>query len=225
MLVTGPDVFNSGAFSGKDNTKVCQPSSLSVSRICCQWFILFYLCTWTLVEHLVSAWALSASQWQANSKHWFTTSFLRGRCWKAMFGVWVASIVLFSASEQAHSALGQGSGQLASGFNFDEIPWRGGGKLPREEYDIKYRPLGIDLQRGYFYWSLLLHKRADFNGHRSCTKGLYLAWWEITIQYTIQYNFIAKCQYTDCTRNVLRCQVHSSHIHSNHKTFNYNNSK
>ena len=39
---------------------------------------------------------------------------------------------------------------------------------------------------------------------------------------TIQYNFIAKCQYTDCTRNVLWCQVHSSHIHSNHKTFNYN---
>ena len=42
---------------------------------------------------------------------------------------------------------------------------------------------------------------------------------------TIQYNFIAKCRYTDCTRNVLWCQVHSSHIHSNHKTFNYNNSK
>ena len=42
---------------------------------------------------------------------------------------------------------------------------------------------------------------------------------------TIQYNFIAKCQYTDCTWNVLWCQVHSSHIHSNHKTFNYNNSK
>ena len=41
---------------------------------------------------------------------------------------------------------------------------------------------------------------------------------------TIQYNFIAKCQYTDCTRNVLWSQVHSSHIHSNHKTFNYNNS-
>ena len=30
------------------------------------------------------------------------------------------------------------------------------------------------------------------------------------------------CQYTDCTRNVLWCQVHSSHIHSSHKTFNYN---
>ena len=39
---------------------------------------------------------------------------------------------------------------------------------------------------------------------------------------TIQHNFIAKCQYTDCTRNVLWCQVHSSHIHSNHKPFNYN---
>ena len=38
----------------------------------------------------------------------------------------------------------------------------------------------------------------------------------------IQYNFIAKCQYTDCTRNVLWYQVHSSHIHSNNKTFNYN---
>ena len=43
---------------------------------------------------------------------------------------------------------------------------------------------------------------------------------------TIQYNFIAKCQYTDCTRNILWCQVHSSHIHSNHKTsLNYNNIK
>ena len=42
---------------------------------------------------------------------------------------------------------------------------------------------------------------------------------------TIQYNFIAKCHYTDCKRNVLWCQVHSSHIHSNHKTFNCNNSK
>ena len=37
---------------------------------------------------------------------------------------------------------------------------------------------------------------------------------------TIQYNFIAKCQY-NCTRNVLWCQVHSSHIHSNHTTLNY----
>ena len=35
------------------------------------------------------------------------------------------------------------------------------------------------------------------------------------------YNCIAKCQCTDCTRNVLWCQVHSSHIHSNHKTLNY----
>ena len=34
---------------------------------------------------------------------------------------------------------------------------------------------------------------------------------------TIQYYFIAKCQY-NCTRNVLRCQVHSSHIHSSLKT-------
>ena len=41
---------------------------------------------------------------------------------------------------------------------------------------------------------------------------------------SIQYNFIAKCQY-NCTRNVLWCQVHSSHIHSNHKTLSYNNSK
>ena len=45
------------------------------------------------------------------------------------------------------------------------------------------------------------------------------------IQYTIQCNFISKCQYTDFTGNVLWCQVHSSHIPSNHKTFNYNNSK
>ena len=41
---------------------------------------------------------------------------------------------------------------------------------------------------------------------------------------TIQYNFIAKCQY-NCTRNVLWCQAYSSHIHSDHKILNYNNSK
>ena len=35
--------------------------------------------------------------------------------------------------------------------------------------------------------------------------------------YSVQYNFIAKCQY-NCARSVLRCQVHSSHIHTNHKT-------
>ena len=37
---------------------------------------------------------------------------------------------------------------------------------------------------------------------------------KMTDRRTIQYNFIAKCQYTDCTRNVLWCQVHSSHIYS-----------
>ena len=40
----------------------------------------------------------------------------------------------------------------------------------------------------------------------------------------IQDNFIAKCQY-NCTRNVLWCQVQSSHIHANHKALNYNNRK
>ena len=40
----------------------------------------------------------------------------------------------------------------------------------------------------------------------------------------IQYNLIAKCQY-NCTRNVLWCQIPSSHIHTNHKTWDYNNSK
>ena len=47
-----------------------------------------------------------------------------------------------------------------------------------------------------------------------------------TTQYNkIQYNFIAKCQY-NCTRNVLWCQVCSSHIHSNHNTsLKYNNCK
>ena len=34
---------------------------------------------------------------------------------------------------------------------------------------------------------------------------------------TIQYNYITKCQH-NCTRNVLWCQVHSSHIHTNPKT-------
>ena len=41
----------------------------------------------------------------------------------------------------------------------------------------------------------------------------------------IPCNFIAKCQYS-CTRKVLWCQVHSSHIHASHRTLlNYNNSK
>ena len=42
------------------------------------------------------------------------------------------------------------------------------------------------------------------------------------VSSSLNFIFIAKCQYTDCTRNVLWCQVHSSHIHSNHKSFNYN---
>ena len=39
----------------------------------------------------------------------------------------------------------------------------------------------------------------------------------LLVMVTIQYNFIAKrqCSYT---RNVLWCQVHSSHIHADHKT-------
>ena len=49
-------------------------------------------------------------------------------------------------------------------------------------------------------------------------------------QVSIQYNYTAKCQYNynakcqcNCTRNVLWCQVHSSHIHAHHKTsLNYN---
>ena len=40
--------------------------------------------------------------------------------------------------------------------------------------------------------------------------------------YVYLYNFIGKCQYNR-TRNVLLCQVHSSHVHANHKTsLNYN---
>ena len=39
----------------------------------------------------------------------------------------------------------------------------------------------------------------------------------------LQYNLTATCQY-NCTRNALWCQVHTSHIHTNHKTsLNYNN--
>ena len=53
----------------------------------------------------------------------------------------------------------------------------------------------------------------------------FFFFWSLVFLSQSQYNFIAKCQDTDCTRNVLCCQVHSSHIHSNHKTFNYNNSK
>ena len=43
------------------------------------------------------------------------------------------------------------------------------------------------------------------------------------LTWHLQYNFIAKCQYK-CTRDVLWCQVHSSHIHTNHKT-DYKNSR
>ena len=46
----------------------------------------------------------------------------------------------------------------------------------------------------------------------------FLCWCSNSSSNTIQYNFIAKCQYNDCMRNVLWCQVHASHIHSNHKT-------
>ena len=38
----------------------------------------------------------------------------------------------------------------------------------------------------------------------------------------VQYNIVARCQYC-CTRNVLWCQVRSSHIHADHETSFYNN--
>ena len=49
--------------------------------------------------------------------------------------------------------------------------------------------------------------------------------WVWVEEFLIQCSFIAKCQY-NCTRNVLWCQVHSSHIHTNHKpSLGYSNSK
>ena len=38
----------------------------------------------------------------------------------------------------------------------------------------------------------------------------------------VQYSFVARCQYL-CARNVLWCQVRSSHIQANHETSLYNN--
>ena len=54
--------------------------------------------------------------------------------------------------------------------------------------------------------------------YRLCYHLLYLLQFH-TIQ-TSQYNFIAKCQ-CYCTRNVLWCAVHSSHIYTNHKMTSY----
>ena len=67
---------------------------------------------------------------------------------------------------------------------------------------------------------VLIGVQVDWHLSEAMCSGIVMAFYN-----TVQYNLIAKCQYTDCTRNVLWCQVHSSHIHSNHKTFNYNNSK
>ena len=50
----------------------------------------------------------------------------------------------------------------------------------------------------------------------SCFRGHRFPWTNGPALLTIQYNFIAKCQYTDYTRNFSWCQVHSSHIQSNH---------
>ena len=51
-----------------------------------------------------------------------------------------------------------------------------------------------------------------------------ILWKLLVVTYAMQYTFIDKCQYS-YTRNVLWCQVHSSHSHANHKTLNYNDSK
>ena len=64
------------------------------------------------------------------------------------------------------------------------------------------------------------HARKPFSSTCTCHQST-----RNVTQYNAQYNLIAKCQYTDCTRYVLCCQVHSSHSHSTHKTCNYNNSK
>ena len=44
------------------------------------------------------------------------------------------------------------------------------------------------------------------------TSSFLSAFYPFLLTITLQYNFIAKCQYTDCTRDVLWSQVHSSHI-------------
>ena len=63
----------------------------------------------------------------------------------------------------------------------------------------------------YYYGQMVRHSQP--------TTILCLLLWPNA--FVTHSHFIAKCQYTDCTRNVLWCQVHSSHIHPNHKTFNY----
>ena len=70
------------------------------------------------------------------------------------------------------------------------------------------RDILIDLQHiGHFVFCCVYCSQMNF-----CMRAVK------PLSCILQYNFIAKCQYTDCTRNVLWCQVHSSHIHSNHKT-------
>ena len=63
-----------------------------------------------------------------------------------------------------------------------------------------------------------------FNLFISLSRGYSAIKQLLLLLLRIQYNFIAKCQY-NCTRNVLWCQVLSSHIHANHKALNYNNRK
>ena len=45
----------------------------------------------------------SCARLYPNSKHWFTTSFLGGRCRKAMLGVWVLIRLWKQPSAQAHT--------------------------------------------------------------------------------------------------------------------------
>ena len=63
------------------------------------------------------------------------------------------------------------------------------------------------------------------NCHLSAWTGLRGSWKVSSCCYAVQYNIVAKCQYS-CTRNVSWCQIHSSCIHANHRTsLNYSNSK
>ena len=75
------------------------------------------------------------------------------------------------------------------------------------------------------HWHTHARAHTHIHTHTQCRTMGWAGLWKLGFAGCIQYKFIAKCQ-CNCTRNVLWCQVHSSHIHANHKTsLHYNNSK
>ena len=74
---------------------------------------------------------------------------------------------------------------------------------------LVYYPLTQSRPSSHFYSHhdhICIPTRTEAVAFRVCVcgRGRGIQYWQYS---TVQYNFIAKCQYTDCTRNVLWCQV------------------